>query len=249
MGSSRQTRIRSSASLTRAQYMHQNGLFDVQMRVLEVNDCGNPLLKLGEHIDWDVFRPSLQTIYQKQRKSNAGRKPYDVVLMFKILVLQSLYNLSDHQMEFQIKDRLSFMQFLGLHMNDRVPDEKTVWAFREQLKQANLFDELFDQFNDVLNAAGYQAREGQILDASTSFKTRLQPIFRVQSPGNSHASEGFETTSSIVPVPIQRNTREENARIKDADVPPEWSETPEKTTAKGRRCAVDEEERPVALWL
>ena len=71
--------------------------------------------------------------------------------MFKILVLQSLYNLSDHQIEFPIKDRLSLMQFLGLRMNDRVPDEKTVWAFRERLKQADLLDVLFEQFHDVLD--------------------------------------------------------------------------------------------------
>ena len=61
--------------------MHQSGLFDVQMRVDEVNDCGNPLLKLNEFVDWEVFRPQLKTFYQKERKSNADRKPYDVVLL------------------------------------------------------------------------------------------------------------------------------------------------------------------------
>src|SRR5690606_13531030 len=95
-----------------------------------------------------------------------GRKPYDVVAMFKILILQSLYNLSDHQIEFQVKDRLSFMNFLGLSLGDRVPDETTVWLFREQLKAAELIDPLFEQFEAFLNEAGFQAQKGQIIDAS-----------------------------------------------------------------------------------
>jgi IS5 family transposase len=56
-----------------------------------------------------------------------GRPPYDAVLMFKILILQSLYTLSDDQTEYQIKDRLSFMRFLGLTLSHRVPDAKTIF--------------------------------------------------------------------------------------------------------------------------
>jgi len=77
---------------------------------------------------------------RKARKSNAGRPPYDYVLMFKILVLQSLYNLSDNKIEFQIRDRLSFMRFLGLSLEDDVPDEKTLWTFRERLVQSKAID-------------------------------------------------------------------------------------------------------------
>ncbi len=73
------------------------------------------LVRLNSQIDWEVFRAQLETIRPQERKSNAGRKPFDVILMFKIMVLQSLYNLSDEQAEFQIKDRMSFMQFLGLN--------------------------------------------------------------------------------------------------------------------------------------
>ena len=93
--------------------MREPGLFDTEIRIDELRRCGNPLEKLNEYIDWELFRPQLETIRNRKRKSNAGRKPYDVVLMFKILILQSLYNLSDHQMEYQIRDRLSFMNFLG----------------------------------------------------------------------------------------------------------------------------------------
>ena len=86
--------------------------------------------------------------------------------MFKVLVLQSLYNLADEQLEFQIRDRLSFMRFLGLGVEDRVPDATTVWRFREDLKELDLMERLFNRFGDYLEAQGYQARSGQIVDAS-----------------------------------------------------------------------------------
>ena len=82
--------------------MHQHGLFDVQMRHDKIKQYATMLDQLNSLIDWEEFRPTLEIIRQKERKSNAERKPLDVVLMFKILVLQSLYNLSDAQMEFQI---------------------------------------------------------------------------------------------------------------------------------------------------
>jgi len=103
---------------------------------------------------------------QKERKSNAGRKPFDVVVMFKILILQSLYNLSDDQTEFQIRDRLSFMRFLGLTLGGRVPDAKTIWLFRDQLTEAGLVRTVFAQFDQFLRAHGFAAQKGQIVDAS-----------------------------------------------------------------------------------
>ena len=182
--------------------MREPGLFDLQMRMDQLSQFGNPLEQLAQCVDWDDFRAQLETIRDKERKSAAGRKPYDVVLMFKILILQSLYNLSDAQTEFQIKDRLSFMDFLGLSLGDRVPDEKTVWLFREQLTQAELIDTLFAQFQEVLDEAGFVARKGQIIDAS------------------------------IVPAPKQRNSKEENQQIKDGQTPAAWDETPAKKRQK-----------------
>ena len=106
--------------------MHQHGLFDVQQRHEKIKHYATMLNQLNAIVNWEEFRPTLEIIRNKKRKSNAGRKPFDVVLMFRILVLQSLYNLSDAQMEFQIADRFSFMNFLNLELNDRVPDEKTI---------------------------------------------------------------------------------------------------------------------------
>ena len=162
--------------------MGQRSFFDVENRLQSVSKMGDPLERLAATIPWESFRPMLEKVHEKERKSNAGRKPIDVVLMFKALILQTLYNLADEQVEYQIRDRLSFARFLGLGIEDAVPDATTVWRFRERLKELQLMEVLFDRFGDYLAAQGYQAKQGQIVDAS------------------------------IVPVPIQRNSREQNRR-------------------------------------
>ncbi len=174
--------------------MMQTGLLDWQIRFKQLDNGGDPLPKIQTMVDWKLFRPLLEVVRDKERKSNAGRKPFDVVLMFKALILQSLYNLSDEQTEFQIRDRLSFMRFLDLSLGDDVPDAKTIWLFREQLTEAGVIEKAFDQFEAYLCEQGFSARKGQIVDAS------------------------------IVAVPKQRNSREENKRIKQGEVPEGWSE-------------------------
>jgi IS5 family transposase len=134
--------------------------------------------------------------------TNSGPKPYDPLLMFKILVLQRYYNLSDGQIEYQILDRLSFCRFLGLSLNDRVPDEKTIWDFRDRLVGKGLDKELFDQFAGLLEKHGLIAHEGKIIDAS------------------------------FVEAPRQRNTRDENKQIKEGIVPEEWEKVPNKKRQK-----------------
>jgi len=141
-------------------------------------------------------------VHEKVRKSNAGAKPIDVVLMFKVLVLQQLHNLSDDRIEYQIRDRFSFMRFLGLELEDRVPDAKTVWVFRERLKELALVEVLFARFHEQLAAKGYVARAGQMIDAT------------------------------FVEVPRQRNSREENAQIKAGEPPVGWEEHPAKQRQK-----------------
>lgn len=173
--------------------MVQDGFFDWQFRYAKLDKIGDPLPKIDEAIDWDWFRNILQKVRLKERKSNAGAKPYDEVLMFKILLIQSLYNLSDDGTEFQISDRISFMRFLGLNLGDKIPDAKTIWLFRDQLTEAGLLDDLFKSFDDFLTANGFSAKKGQIIDAS------------------------------IVSAPRQRNSREENKMIKDGRTPEDWS--------------------------
>ena len=86
--------------------------------------------------------------------------------MFKLFILQQLHNLSDDGIEYQVRDRLSFMRFLGLQLEDRVPDAKTVWLYRERLKALNLVDVLFARFHEQLAAQGYVVRAGLMIDAT-----------------------------------------------------------------------------------
>ena len=125
----------------------QPGFFDLEDRHEILEKLGDPLPKLSALVDWDGFRPLLNRIHQKERKSSAGRKPYDVVLMFKILFLQSFYGLGDDQTEYQIRDRYSFCRFLDLSPEGTVPDAKTIWLFREALKKEDLIDELFAELD------------------------------------------------------------------------------------------------------
>ena len=170
----------------------QTGLFDIHDRLGKLDKNQDPLLQLDRLINWEQFRPTLEQIRKKKAKNSPGPKYYDVVLMFKILIIQSLYNLSDDAIEFQILDRLSFMRFLNLSLGDRVPDSKTIWLFRDQLTKANLIDKLFVEFDSFLKSNGYTAKKGQIVDAS------------------------------IISAPKQRNSRDENQKIKQGEVPQDW---------------------------
>ena len=179
--------------------MNQPGFFDLQNRITKLTKMGDPLVQLNEQINWEEFRSDLTIIHEKDRKSNAGAKPFDVILMFKILVLQQLNNLSDDRIEYQIRDRISFMRFLGLGFEDRVPDSKTVWLFRELLKEFKLIEVLFARFHQQLAHRGYVAKAGQMIDAT------------------------------FVEVPRQRNNREENTQIKAGETPDEWKKEENKS--------------------
>ena len=112
------------------------GFFDLDDRYAALSATGDPLERLSAIVDFEVFRPELDASLQRSNRAKGGRPPMDAVMMFKVLVLQSLYGLADEQTEFQIRDRLSFMRFLGLDLHGRVPDARTIWLFREMLTRA-----------------------------------------------------------------------------------------------------------------
>ena len=184
--------------------MAQPGLFDLQNRLKSLSEFGDPLEKLKEVIDFEAFRSEMEGGLEFSDRSKGGRPPYDAVLIFKILILQTLYNLSDDQAEFQIKDRLSFMRFLGLELCQSVPDAKTIWLYRERLSQQGLIEKLFGVFNKALKERGYLAMSGQIVDAS------------------------------IISAPRQRMTKEEKETIKKGEIPSAWEEKPAKLAQKDR---------------
>ncbi len=187
--------------------MGQLGFFDAERRLAALLEKGDPLETIGGLVPWESFRADIEAVVltpEEAKKSKAGRKPLDALVVFRMLVLQALYNLSDEQIEYQVRDRLSFTRFLGLGFEDGIPDGTTLWLFREKLAQAGLIDKLFDQFDRQLNAKGYIARGGQMVDAS------------------------------IVPAPKPRNTREENEVLKRGETPPAWEEKPAKNRQKDK---------------
>lgn len=182
--------------------MSQLGFWDLEERQSKLNQKKDLLVRLNAIMPWETFRPLLEQVRDKPRKSNAGRKPIDVIVMFKLLVLQQLYNISDEELEYQVSDRLSFMQFLGFGLGDEVPDATTVWLFRNQLTKQELIEPLFEQFDAYLIEQGYEASGGQIIDAT------------------------------LIPVPKQHNSQEDNKQIKLGEVPQSWQDKSHKRAQK-----------------
>ena len=185
--------------------INPRGLFDDHFLMEKLTKLGDPLQKLNDYIDWAIFKTPIDGAFsgEPKDKSKGGRPSFDKLIMFKALLIQSLYNLSDDQLEYQIIDRASFKRFLGLKKSDKVPDSKTFWLFREQLIEKDVIMGLFNIFNETLDAAGVFANEGKMIDAS------------------------------FVEAPRQRNTREENKHIKETGTAPsDWKEKPHKLCQK-----------------
>lgn len=181
------------------------GLFDDHFLLEKLTKLGDPLQKLDEYIDWAIFESPINEAFKDDKKdlSKGGRPPFSKLMLFKSLLIQSLYNLSDDQLEYQIVDRASFKRFLNLKKSDKVPDSKTFWSFREQLIEKEVIMGLFKIFNETLDAAGVFANEGKMVDAS------------------------------FVEAPRQRNTHEENKYIKETGTAPqEWKLKPHKLAQK-----------------
>jgi IS5 family transposase len=167
---------------------------DAMEREVQKFSNKDPLIALEASVNWNIFSSDLKKFRKLQRKNDTGRKPFDQLMMFKILILQSLYNLSDEAMEFMIHDRLSFMRFLGLGASDRIPDARTIWRFRDELSRADMAERLFARFNEHLRSIGLITNKGQIIDAS------------------------------VVQVPGQHITGTEKEVLDSGETPAEWNE-------------------------
>jgi transposase, IS5 family len=158
------------------------------------------ILKLRDVIAWESFRPLLEDLtgYATRDWAKGGKPPFDPVLMFKVLVLQRFHGLSDDATEEQIFDRTSFKSFLGLRIGDDIPDAKTLWDFKQRIEADGREGgrKLFEAFGQMLEGKGIVAREGSIIDAS------------------------------FTEAPRQRNSREQNQRIKQGERPEEFDKNP-----------------------
>ena len=187
----------------------QSGFFDVEDRLRELSAKGDALERLSAVVDFERFRADLEHAVVRSDRSRGGRPPFDHVLMLKVLILQTSHNLSDERTEYLIRDRLSFMRFLGLGLADTVPDANTIWGFREALTRARIagrpaIEVVFERYDAALSAAGFLAMSGQIIDAS------------------------------IVAAPKQRNTDDEKRDIREGRIPPQWAAKPAKLRQKDR---------------
>lgn len=180
------------------------GMFDVELRCAQLSEHGDPLEKLNQTIRWEDFREILLSgLNRKAEKSTKGGAPaFDEVMMFKILILQNMNNLSDSQTEYWIKDRLSVMRFLGLRLSDKVPDEKTIWLFRDTLAKSGSVEKLFNKFSQVLEESRLIMKKGSSIDAS------------------------------FIEAERQRNTKAENDQIKKSETPDDWKDNQPKLSQK-----------------
>jgi IS5 family transposase len=165
-------------------------------RLTRLSEIGDKLETITKApINWNKFKEILDAAIPDQtRTSKGGRPPYDKLVLFKICLLQNWYGLSDEQTEYQINDRLSFQRFLGLDLSSKVPDRNTIWLFKENLTDSCADYDLFTAFTQELSQLGIVTREGTIIDAT------------------------------FVEVPRQRNTRDENEKIKKNETPEDWNE-------------------------
>lgn len=182
----------------------QRGFFDLDARSAALSSVGDPLEKLNRPVDFEICRSEIDAALKRSDGSKGGRPPMDAVLMFKALVLQTLYGLSDAQAEFQILDRRTFGRFLSLDDGDGAPDETTIWRYREALVRADAVDALFARFDAPLKSLGYLAMGGQIMDAS------------------------------IIAAPRHRRTDGERAIVKGGGLPDAWAAKPARLAQKDR---------------
>ena len=174
--------------------MVKKSIFAAQEREHRLDSLGDTLSELAQIVDFKAIAEDVDAAVPRPDRSAGGRPPFPTELMVRILVVQSLHNLSDEQTEFQLLDRLSFQRFVGLRHSSQVPDRTTIWNFKERLVKAGVKDIVFESFNRQLSALGYVARSGQMVDAT------------------------------LVPTPTQRMTDEEREQIRAGEKPEGWSE-------------------------
>ncbi|RVQ66032.1 IS5 family transposase [Croceicoccus ponticola] len=183
--------------------MRQAGLFGLSEHLKRLSAYGDPLEELGRIIDFEAFRPVLVAALAYGDGAKGGRPPYDPVAMLKVLLLAAQNSVSDARMEYLIRDRLSWLRFLGFDLGVATPDANTIRLFREKLTEAGALDALFADFDIQLKERGYLAMGGQIVDAT------------------------------LVAAPKQRNTRAEKDAIKEGKTADEiWPDEPARAAQK-----------------
>ena len=182
----------------------QSTFFGDHLALAALTQAGDRLEELDRHIDFAPLVAVAEKIWRPAAtpKGPGGRKPWSSEVMLRVLLLKRLYNLSDEQTEYQLRDRLSFLRFARLGLGESVPDSRTLWLYGETLSQADGARQWFEAFHAQLQAQGLMMKEGVMIDAT------------------------------LVEVPRQRNSREDNALVKQGETPAEWKTQPRKLAQK-----------------
>src|SRR6185437_8607214 len=129
------------------------------------------LAEIGRLVDWAPFEQLLAGMYCAAK----GEAPYPPLPMFKVLLLQRWYDLSDEQMESALFDRISFLSFAGFSMEDDTPYHSTIWRFRARLMTDGLMERLFAELSRQLDVRGVTVRQGTLIDATLITSAALRP--------------------------------------------------------------------------
>ena len=192
--------------------MRQAGLFGLSDHLKRLSAFGDPLEELARIVDFEVFRPALVAALAYSDGARGGRPPYDPVAMLKVLILAAQNSVSYARMEYLIRDRLSWLRFLGFDLGAATPDANTIRLFREKLTEAGTLETLFAAFNQELKERGYLAMGGQIVDAT------------------------------LVAAPKRRNTQTEKEAIKEGKSASEiWPRRTGQGSPEGHGCTLDAE--------
>jgi transposase, IS5 family len=174
-----------------------NSLTMWAIRELSAKQAQSRLQKISSSIDWVPIRHELDKMYDN-KSERGGRPNCDAILMFKILILQQWYGLSDLEVERQMADRISFMSFLGFP--DPFPDSRTIWLFRERMTRTGKDKAVWAELQRQLDAMGLKVKHGTIQDATfieadpgSSKKPRGEEAKARRSRDGTWAKKGEET--------------------------------------------------------
>ncbi|MEP2454374.1 transposase [Roseibium sp.] len=183
--------------------MNPMSLFSLSEHLERLSKNGDPLEVLSTTVDFEYFRDWLVEGLGYGDVSKGGRPPFDPVSMFKVLILQAQHNLSNAKTEFMIRDRLSWIRFLGFELSGVTPDENTIRHFRNRMTETGTLKRVMKAFDWQLKKKGYIPMSGQIVDAT------------------------------LVPAPKQRNTEDEKEAVKAGKTAKEiWPDEPSKAAQK-----------------
>lgn len=167
-------------------------------------------------LDWSLIEAELKKHYSKG-VSVAGRPSYSGLLLFKMSLLQTWYGLSDYEVEERVNDSLSFMKFLGLGLEDAVPDNTVLSCFRTALTKQDAYEKLLEGINQQLEEKGILLKKGAIIDASITDsprKPRGKKVYEIVEDREESVNEAVDSSATKPIEKIQKHVDKEAGWIK-----------------------------------